>query len=475
MPRTTACFLLVALACIASAHAEDDVSKKKADLLFHLRVKRAIGTGARWVARHQQKDGSFKLPDNKAGGPFAQSRHGFGVSALCTYTLADCGYAADHPVMKKAVAYLRKRYRSYFKGDHWPQASSYSLALMVLGLHTLYAKPGSRDRQEESDRYGQRGTDKKNPCGYPKWARQAIDRILDWFMDHQAETGLFRYPGGFNMGTRPPGGPRGGPAASHYGDEDLSNTQYILLALWAGTRCGYDLTGPQLEKIANRLLAYQERLGEGVPRVPDPVPAAPRDKRGSRYAKPTSPGDTDDGTPKDRARGFPYTLGAETTGSMTTAGLSSLVIVKAMLQERGCLAPAMAAKLDKGIWDAIAWLQVNYSVRDNPGAGRRWHYYYLYGLERACVIAAKRFLGEHDWYREGATLLLDAQKAEGPWAPGDQLGGFGGGPPGGVRYKTDLLDTCFALLFLKRATITPKQPVLESPTPVTTGGTRTGK
>ena len=33
----------------------------------------------------------------------------------------------------------------------------------------------------------------------------------------------------------------------------------------------------------------------------------------------------------------------------------------------------------------------NYSVRMNPRAGMTWYYYYLYSLERACVIAGKRF------------------------------------------------------------------------------------
>lgn len=472
LPAVTLAALLL-LPCAAALAEEgqvvdDEVKRKKEAMLFRLRVKRAIGSGARWVATCQKKDGSFELPGNKAGGPFPQSRHGFGVTALCTYTLADCGYDAEHPVIEKAVRYLRKRYRSYFKGDHWPQASSYSLSLMVLALHTLYVKPETEKRANERDRYGKRKVDKKNPCGYPDWARKAIDRILDWFMKNQAETGLFRYPGGFNTGTRPPGGMPGGPPPSHYGDEDLSNTQYVLLALWAGSRCGYEITGPQLEKIANRLLSYQAKLGRRVKRVEDPAPAKDEPAKkgdGHRYAEPSPPGESEDEGPFDRARGFPYTKSAEITGSMTTAGLSSLVIVKAMMRERGTLSPAMATKLDKGIWDAIAWLQFNYSVHDNPGAGLRWQYYYLYGLERACVIAGKRFLGEHDWYRDGAALLLDAQKDDGRWAPGGQLGGFGGG----VAYRTCLLDTCFALLFLKRATIKPKEPVLDNPGPVVTG------
>ena len=444
-------------------------------MLFRLRVKRAIASGAHWVASCQRKDGSFELPGNQADGPFPQSRHGFGVTALCTYTLADCGYDAEHPVVEKAVRYLRKHWKSYLKGDHWPQASSYSLALMVLALHTLYVTPETEKRASERDRYGARKADAKNPCGYPAWARKAIHRILDWFMDNQADTGLFRYPGGFNTGTRPPAGGPGGPPSSHFGDEDLSNTQYVLLALWAGSRCGYELKGPQLEKIAKRLLLYQSRLGQRVKRVEDPAPedAAKKAKGGDhRYAEPRPPGGSEDEGPHDQARGFPYTLGAEITGSMTTAGLSSLAIVKAMLRERGCLTPAMSAKLDKGLWDAIAWLQLNFTVHENPGAGRTWQYYYLYGLERACVIAGKRFLGAHDWYRVGADLLLDEQKNDGRWAPDGQLGRFGGGPGGPSHYRTELLDTCFALLFLKRATITPKQPVLDNPGPVVTGGDR---
>jgi hypothetical protein len=176
--------------------------------------------------------------------------------------------------------------------------------------------------------------------------------------------------------------------------------------------------------------------------------------------------------PEDRARGFPYTMGGQVTGSMTTAGLSSLVIVKAMLLERNALKTATRKALDRGIWDAIAWLTWNYDLHWNPGAGSRWQYYYLYGLERACVIAGKRMLGEHDWYREGATLLVDDQEEEGSWRPDDQLGGFGRGPGGKLVFRTEILDTCFAVLFLKRATLIPKRPVLDDG-PVTTpsGGT----
>jgi hypothetical protein len=242
------------------------------------------------------------------------------------------------------------------------------------------------------------------------------------------------------------------------GPEDLSNSQYVLLALWAGTRCGYELDAETMASIARRLLDIQVQDGPPMLREPDPDPEVLR--RHGRYAPPRN-------YPReihDRARGFGYTPGDIPTGSMTVAGMSSLVIIKAMMMEHGVLAPDLSLELDQGIWDAIAWLARNFSVHGNPpNHGALWHYYYLYGLERACVIAGKRFLGQHDWYREGAELLLDAQQSDGSWEPPNPLNGFGR-PGQGGQYRTVLLDTCFALLFLKRATVRPKQPVLPAPT-----------
>jgi len=447
----------------------DDLRKRKADLLLRLRVKRAIDRGALWIARQQQKDGSFKLKGNALGGPFPESRHGFGVSSLCFYTLADCGYTPDQSEIKKALSYLRKHYRGQMgKGDYWPKASSYSLSLFVLGLHTLYVKPGHRSKRVQRDRYGHQKKTRERPCGYPKWARGLIEEILDWLLAHEAKTGLFRYPDGFNLGTRP--APMPGMLPSHEGPEDLSNTQYVLLALWAGSRCGYEIQIATLEKIAHRLLAYQEASGPAVARTPDPKPADKKQAAvgAGRYAPPSRPGGQPSSTRNlDQARGFPYTLGSLATGSMTAAGLSSLFIVKAMLLERHALRAAVRKQLDRGIWDAIAWLTWNYDLHANPPGVPLWQYYYLYGLERACVISGKRFLGEHEWYPEGARMLVTEQEEDGRWRPGNQLGGFGGLPGAPSTYRTDVLDTCFALLFLKRAALIPRRPVLDDG-PVTT-------
>ena len=444
---------------------ESDLERRKEALLLHLKVHRAIDTGAVWVASRQRPDGSFALGDAAAGGAPERTQHRFGESALATYTLAHCGYTTERKEIQRAVAYLRKHYRSLMGGDHLSQASSYALSLTVLALHTLYAKEAPDDSDADRRRYGNARGARKNPCDYPSWAAAMIERILDWLVENQAERGLFRYPGY-------PGGLPGAPAGFGFpgrgggealsGPEDMSNTQYVLLALWAGARCGYEVDPKALHRMATRLLEWQQAQGPRRVRERDPRP--PPQGPNARYGNAEAPEMT------DYARGFGYTPGEPPSGSMTTAGLSSLAVVKAMLEETGTLDPTLGRRLDQAMWDAIAWLSWRYSITQNPPSlGPRWHYYYLYGLERACVIVGKKTLGRHDWYTEGARLLVDAQEGDGRWAPL----AFGGGPrrPGGlgnVRAPAassgmDLLDSCFALLFLERAALEPKAPVLPGP------------
>ena len=70
------------------------------------------------------------------------------------------------------------------------------------------------------------------------------------------------------------------------------------------------------------------------------------------------------------------------------------------------------------------------------------HYYYLYALERAAILYGTETLGRHVWYVEGANWLLDGQKPDGSWDVGDRQ----------WAPWNPVWDTCFAILFLKRAT-----------------------
>ena len=88
----------------------------------------------------------------------------------------------------------------------------------------------------------------------------------------------------------------------------------------------------------------------------------------------------------------------------------------------------------------MAWLAHYFSVDENPGSNK-WLYYYLYGLERIGALLGVERIGEHPWYLEGAESLLERREQGGSWVQ-----------------KEREADTCFALLFLERATAPSSGP-----------------
>jgi len=171
----------------------------------------------------------------------------------------------------------------------------------------------------------------------------------------------------------------------------------------------------------------------------------------------------------DRARGWSYLPSPfMATGSMTTAGISCLAICHDALMRPRKLpiyTPKKRRQVARAIQDGFAWLDLNFTVASNPPSrAPAWHYYYLYGLERAGVLAGGVLLGKHDWYIEGARYLVAHQK---PGKAAEGGGRWSTGALGAAAYKpSDVLDTAWAILFLKRAT-RPAQPI---PGPVVTPG-----
>jgi hypothetical protein len=126
---------------------------------------------------------------------------------------------------------------------------------------------------------------------------------------------------------------------------------------------------------------------------------------------------------------------------MTTAGIGALMIAAECLGDglgNGAgngLSRTQRKDLDDACTRALAWLAANWSVDENPHKGKSWLYYFLYGLERVGALMQREYIGEHPWYVEGARFLTDAQRDDGSWSQ-----------------DSEQADTCFALLFLKRAT-----------------------
>lgn len=68
--------------------------------------------------------------------------------------------------------------------------------------------------------------------------------------------------------------------------------------------------------------------------------------------------------------------------------------------------------------------------------------YFLWGLERVCLLYNVHTIGNKDWYRWGAEAIVANQEPEGNWFKKE---GYAGASP--------TIDTCFALMFLKRANL----------------------
>ena len=268
----------------------------------------------------------------------------------------------------------------------------------------------------------------------PKDAEEIVRYLVDWLVSHRAEgKNVWRYPA---------------PASD--GAEDLSNTQYALLALQAASRCGIEVGASVYEKALAYLFENQAKTGPEVVRwIPNPSyePGLENDRYGPFM-----------GGPKDRARGFAYLPGLEAyTGSMTTAGIAALASAKDRLRALNRLEKDVERKIDASLVDACAWLGKEFAVKANPGGGG-WHYYYLYGLERAGAMTGLRYFGKHEWYREGAEFLLHAQEPDGGWPA------YAGPENAKMQFRT--VESCFALLFLRRASVPPAQPI----GPVVTSG-----
>ena len=115
---------------------------------------------------------------------------------------------------------------------------------------------------------------------------------------------------------------------------------------------------------------------------------------------------------------------------MTAAGVGSLAIYDFM---RGA-----DWKKDAAVKAGMNWLGLRFSPSENPGTdaeSARMHLHYLNAVERAGLMCAVETFGRRAWYADAARLLLESQKADGSWDAG----------------WNGTWDTCFAILFLRRA------------------------
>lgn len=219
---------------------------------------------------------------------------------------------------------------------------------------------------------------------------RAVQNDIDWLVDEQIN-------GGWAYGGRG-------------GVPDASNSQFALLALHEAAQMGAVIP----DKVWERTKAYWQAS----------------ESRGGGYSY--HPGSN------DRRR------------AMAAAGLASMIIIEENLPDIEKLLNGERVECC-GTKDAndhaeltAKWLGDTFNIRGRAvnGSGQ-YLFYFLYGLERAGRLSGRRFFGDHDWYREGASFLVSRQdKTTGKWN--------GVGPS-----ETSTIATAMALLFLSKG----KRPI----------------
>jgi hypothetical protein len=188
---------------------------------------------------------------------------------------------------------------------------------------------------------------------------------------------------------------------------DNSVSSYAVLGLLAAARAGVDFDPDVLERARGWWLKCQNADGGwGYNDVNDPNPG----EAGKQAATSNT-----------------------SYGSMTAAAVSALAAIRELRGGEG----------EAAIRRGVQWMGANFAVDHTPRKAPGFlplHWLSMAG--RAGALLAAEHFGSHEWYAEGADFLLASQHPGGEWTA--EKGEFM------AHERTDVLDTCLAVLFLGR-------------------------
>jgi hypothetical protein len=399
------------------------------------KVDAALEKGVAQLKRSQLASGSWKPDDDKKGN---RGYHPVGCAALPALTLLECGVKPDDPCVQKAAKYVRDRVATINQ--------TYEIALSILFLDRL----GEAEDKERIQALGVRliagqlpsggwsylcsvrsNQDTKDVLLVLEKTRPATSRelhldissssdskpIIESSAKEQLEKAVKELPKELQKvpALQAPEDDLK-PFRTSDSSSDNSNTQFGLLGVWVAGRHGVP-TERSLALVARRFRARQTKKGSW-----------------GYYWRPAL-------------------AEKETTPSMTAAGLLGLAVGHGLSTGEQKNDTARKKVDDPAIKKGLQALGEH--IGKPLGSGRKANargktladinLYFLWSVERVAVLYNLPKINDKDWYAWGAELLVDHQEKDGSW----KVGGY----PGVNETHTALVDTCFALLFLKRANL----------------------
>jgi hypothetical protein len=386
---------------VPAARAADKAPDKAA-------IQQAVDQAVQYLKNLQQPDGSWR---------YSTPEYELGSTALCGLALLECGVPAKDPVIQGAAKYVRE------KGAASAKTYSLSLAIMFLDVLGDPADEGLIDSmgvrllggqnlnsggwtyecpppsEAEVRRLQQHELVAKPPPAPDQAGRRGVEDLPPSIQQElQRVLKIQQQQAGVEMGA--------------YGTGDNSNTQFAILALWIAHRRGLPVDVAMVRAAAR--FRRSQSAADG----------------GWAYTPGSSPADN---------------TASASTPAMTCSGLITLALSHGTtLEAAGQRAPGADPSKDLAVRKGLLGLgscvgkpfeAVSAVDRGNPGRG----YYFLFSLERVGVAYGLDTIGDKDWYAWGTDILLKNQKPDGSWV--GQYGEAG-------------VDTCFALLFLRKANLT---------------------
>ncbi len=355
---------------------------------FEMEVNKAIDKGIEAI---------WKVYDDKEGHWAVMGEHKTGQTALALLAILKGTLDRSDARLRKALDWMIAQ----------PLEQTYDVGLCLMAMEAFYSPkdPTTRFKPGEiADKEIVKNIEKPHLA----WATSAAK----WLLANQQPSGMWHYP------------------MKDIASADYSNTQYGVLGLLAAARIGVGVDLNAVMKALRSYLDSQMKTGTKTELLLT-------EQNPPKGTKPTTSGVVAE------VRGWGYGAGAGTTGygSMTLGGIGSLTILDSILRRAGAkYTKDEAGKVIAARRDGWAWMQSNWTVKSNAAYGSSWYCYYLYAMERAAMLMGVATIGGHDWYWEGAEILISNQSDAGTW------------------WNSSVYDTCFCVLFLKRATFNVATP-----------------